>query len=179
MDYSKRPLAITDIETTGLDSVIHEIIDIGLILVDQSTLKVIDRFSEKIKPEHVKTAQKKALEKNGYNEKEWVKAWTLKEAMEIYSEKTKGAIFLSQNAYSEWSFIIEAFKKTGVEDLMDYHRLDLFSIGWTNADKLAGRHSFSLASMVKYFELEPEPEPRRAINGAKKIHEVLKKLKLL
>ena len=31
----KRPIAITDVETTGLDAVKHEIVEIGLVLIDQ------------------------------------------------------------------------------------------------------------------------------------------------
>jgi len=176
MDYLKRPLAITDTETSGLDAQIHEIIEIGLIVVDQRTFKILDKLDIKIKPAHIKTAVKKALEVNGYNEKDWRKAWNLKEAMEIYSEKTKNAIFTAQNAYSDWAFINEAFKSTSVEDLMDYHRLDLFSIGWAKKDQFPGLTKFSLSSMCKYFRIEEEPKPHRAINGAKKELEVLKRL---
>jgi len=176
IDYLQRPLAITDTETTGLDAQLHEIIEIGLLVVDQKTFKIIDKFEVKIKPTHIKTAVKKALEVNGYNEKDWHKAWDLKEAMETYSEKSKGAIFFAQNSYSDWAFINEAFKKTGVEDLTDYHRIDLFSLGWSKAGKLFGFKKFSLASMCKYFGIEPEPLPHRAMNGARKELEVLKKL---
>lgn len=179
MDYLKFPLAITDIETTGLDPQLHEIIEIGLLVVDQKTLKVLDKFEVKIKPTHIKTAVKKALEVNGYNEKDWRKAWSLEEAMAIYGEKTKGAIFTAQNAYSDWSFIYEAFKITKTEDLMDYHRIDLFTLGWSKAKQLPGLAKFSLSSMCKYFGIEPEPKIHRAMNGAKKVLEVLRKLQQL
>lgn len=177
MEFLKRPLAITDLEYTGLDWQIHEIIEIGLIVVRQGTLKIIDKFEAKIKPLHVKTASKKALEKNGYNEKDWRKAWDLKDAMEIYAQKTKDAIVVAQNAYSDWSFLAEAFKKTGVEDLTDYHRIDLFTVGWTKKDRLPGLEKFSLSSMCKYFGIEPEPMPHRAMNGARKAFGILKKLR--
>ena len=176
MEFFKRPLAITDLELTGLDAQIHEIIELGLLVMDQKTLKVIDKFEVKIKPEHIKTAVRKALEANGYNERDWKRAWPLKDALEIYAEKTKNAIFLAQNAYSDWAFINEAFKKSAVEDPLDYHRLDLFSIGWSRRDRFPGLAKFSLSSMCKYFGIEPEPKPHRAMNGAKKNLEVLRKL---
>jgi DNA polymerase III alpha subunit (gram-positive type) len=176
MDYLKRPLAITDTETTGLDAQIHEIIEIGLIVVDQQSFKILDKLDVKMKPVHIKTAVKKALEVNGYNEKDWRKAWGLKEAMEIYAEKTKDAIFTAQNTYSDWAFINEAFESTGVEDPMDYHRLDLFSIGWARKEKFPGLEKLSLSSMCRYFNIEVEPKPHRAMNGAKKELEVLKHL---
>ncbi|MGD0977307.1 MAG: 3'-5' exonuclease [Minisyncoccia bacterium] len=176
MDYLKRPLAITDTETTGLDAQIHEIIEIGLIVVDQQSFKILDKLDVKVKPVHIKTGVKKALEFTGYNEKDWKKAWDLEEVMKIYAEKTKDAIFTAQNTYSDWAFINEAFKLTGVEDPMDYHRLDLFSIGWAKRDKFPDMTKFSLSSMCKYFGIEVEPIPHRAMNGAKKELEVLKHL---
>ena len=176
MDFSKRPLAITDIETTGLNAQFHEIIDIGLIVVDQLTLKILDKFEAKIKPSHIKTAVKKALERNGYNDKDWRKAWDLKDALEIYSEKTENAIVVIQNAYTDWAFLDEGFKKTGVEDLTDYHRIDLFTLGWAKRTQFPGLNKFSLASMAKYFELAEELLPHRAMNGARKTLEVTGKL---
>jgi DNA polymerase III subunit epsilon len=179
IDYFKRPLAITDIEMTGLDPHLHEIIEIGLFVVDQNSFKIIDKLDIKVKPIHIKTSVKKALEANGYNEKDWKKAWSLEDAMAVYSEKTKNAIFVAQNAYSDWAFINEAFKITQVEDLTDYHRIDLFSLGWSKKEKMPGIKSCSLSAMCKYFEIEPEPKPHRAINGARKNLEVLKKLQIL
>jgi len=179
IDFFKRPLAITDIETTGLDSHLHEIIEIGLFVVDQNSYKIIDKLDIKVKPTHIKTAVKKALEVNGYNEQDWKKAWSLEDAIAIYSEKTKDAIFVAQNAYSDWSFINEAFKKTQTEDLTDYHRIDLFNLGWSKKKKMPGIKSCSLSTMCKYFGIEPEPSPHRAMNGAKKNLEVLRKLQEL
>lgn len=174
-DFLKRPLAITDVETTGLDAQLHEIIEIGLIVVSQPNLKVLDEFEVKVKPVSIKTAVKKALEVNGYNEKEWRRAWDLREAIEIYSDKTRNAVFLAQNVYHDWSFINEAFKRTGVEDYMDYHRLDLFTIGWSKAEKF-GLTKFSLASMCRQLGIAPESAPHRAMNGVRKNLEVLRKL---
>ncbi len=37
-------IAVTDLETTGLDPKIHEIIDIGLLVVDSKKLEIIDRL---------------------------------------------------------------------------------------------------------------------------------------
>ena len=176
MDFLKRPLAITDVEMTGLDFRIHEIVEIGLIVVDQKTFKIIDEWNAKVKPRHIKTGAPSAIKFCGYNKLDWVNAISLKEAMEIYSKKTKNAIFLAQNSFFDWAFISEAFKDTGVEDHTDYHRIDLFSIGWSKSKELKGIKSYSLSDMCKYFGIPEEPKPHRAVNGAKKAYEVLKKL---
>ena len=177
MEFVRRPLAITDVETTGFDAGIHEIIEIGLVLADQETLKIKDEWAVKVKPRKIRTAAEKALKVAGYNKLDWLKAVTLKEAMEVYSKKTKNAIFVAQNSFFDWSFLSEAFKNTGVEDHTDYHRVDLFTIGWSKAKELKGLSKFTLKEMCQYFGIDPEPMPHRALNGAKKAWEVLKKLR--
>ncbi|MFY9493163.1 MAG: 3'-5' exonuclease [Minisyncoccia bacterium] len=177
MEFLKRPLAITDVETTGLDYGLHEIIEIGLVLADQKNLKVLDEWSVKVKPRKIKTAAEPALKVAGYNKLDWLEAISLEAAMEVYSKKTKNAILVAQNSFFDWSFLSEAFKATGVEDHTDYHRVDLFTIGWSKAHELHGLKKFTLKEMCRYFCLEPEPMPHRAINGARKALEVLRKLR--
>ena len=176
MEFLKRPLAITDIETTGFDADVHEIIEIGLVVVDQRSLKVLDEWSVKVRPQKIRTAAEKALKVAGYNKLDWVNAIGLKEAMQVYSKKTKNAVFVAQNSFFDWSFLSLAFKSTGVEDYTDYHRADLFTIGWFRAKKLKGLKKFTLKEMCEYFGLEPEPMPHRALNGARKAHEIIRKL---
>lgn len=173
--FFSRPIAITDVETTGFDSVTQEIIEIGLIVINQKTLEVFDTLNLKIKPEHLETANKEALEFNGYNALGWEQALTLKEAMAIYAEKTKDAIFCSHNVTFDWSFISEAFKKTDIKNQMDYHRIDLFTLAWAKL-KNNGLQMFKLSEIAKFLGLSEEPMPHRAINGATTAYEIYKKL---
>jgi len=169
------PVAITDVETTGLDSQTHEIIEIGLLLIDQESLQVIDTLDVKIKPEHIENASQSALSLNGYNESDWKDAITLQEAMGLYGEKTKGAIFCAHNVTFDWSFIQEAFIKTGVNNSMDYHRLDLLTMAWiTLAD--TGVKAFNLNRLASQFGIPEEPKPHRGINGARTAYDVFRKL---
>lgn len=68
---TKRPLVITDLETTGLNPKVHEITEIGLIVVEQKSLNILDIFEHKIKTVHIETAIEFALKHSGYNEKDW------------------------------------------------------------------------------------------------------------
>ena len=49
MEFIDRALVITDLETTGLDPLIHEVIDIGAVRVDQASLEIEATFSAKIR----------------------------------------------------------------------------------------------------------------------------------
>lgn len=168
-------IAITDLETTGIDPRIHEIIEIGLILIDQHSFEIIDSLNLKIKPEHIETASINSLKINGYNAEDWKDSKCLKEAMEIYSNMTSGALFCSHNVTFDWSFVSEAFRTTGVDDKMDYHRLDLFTMAWLLLRK-SNIERISLDNIAAFLEIGEEPIPHRAINGAMTAYNVFKKI---
>lgn len=170
--FRDRPLAITDIETTGLDASIHEIIELAVLIVDQRTFKILDRYQTRIRPAHIRTGAKRALQVAGYTDAAWRQAVPLQAALEVYADKAEGAAFCSYNVYLAYSFMDAGFKLTGVEDPTDYHRLDLFSLAWTRL----GLASPTLDSISKRLGITPEPLPRRAMAGAIKQLEVLKTL---
>lgn len=180
MNIFDRPLAITDVETTGLDSSVHEIIDIGLLVVNQRTLELQHLFECKVKPIHIETASPRALEINGYNEHDWRDASDLKSVMKLYAYLTKDAIFVAHNVTFDWSFIEAAFRETEVENMMDYHRLDLFSLAWAWARKNKSSDSefkgLRLSDLCDYFHVPQEPLPHTGINGAMCEWEVLKNI---
>ncbi len=171
----ERPIAFTDVETTGLDEIKHEILEIGLVLVDQQTGEVIDTLNLKVKPEHIETADETALKVNGYDAGDWQDAIPIIEAMALYGEKAKDAIFCSHNVTFDWSFIAVAFKKASLKSPLDYHRLDLFTLIWAKT-KGSNIESFSLSKVAQFLGLPEEPLPHRAINGARTAHEIYKKI---
>ena len=158
-----------------MDANIHEIVEIGLLVVDQKTLKVKDKYTVKVKPTNLRHAAKAALKVCGYNQRDWRSAVDLEVAMEIYSEKTKDCIFLAHNVFFDWSFITRAFQKTGVEDFTDYHRVDLFSLAWGRRRELK-LEKFNLEELCKQLGVKPESKPHRALNGVTAELEVLRKL---
>lgn len=175
MDATKRSIAMTDLETSGSVFGVHEILEIGLVVFDQTTSEVLDTLSIKTKPLHIANAVPKALERNGYNEKDWENAVPLEEALTLYAEKTKDAIFCAYNATFDWGFVNEAYRKTGVKDSMDYHRLDLLSIAWEKG--LKHETSWTLKRACELFNIPPEPDVHTALHGALTAFELFKKLK--
>ena len=174
MNLKERNIAITDIETSGDVFAKHEILEIGLVVINPQTLEIVDTLNIKVKPEHIENAVPEALERNGYKEENWREAVSLKEAMEKYSLKTKDAIFYAYNVSFDWGFMNEAFRKTGVKNLMDYHHIDLMSMAYLKLkDKI---NSLSLTSVSESFGIPKEPTPHIALNGAMQAYYLLKSL---
>ncbi len=174
-NLKEAPIAMTDLETSGDIFGLHEILEIGLVVFDQNTFKILDTFNQKIKPLHIENAIPAALERNGYKEENWKNAGSLEEVIKIYAEKTKNCIFCAYNATFDWGFMNEAFRKTEVQDEMDYHRLDILSIAW--AKGMDKSEKWNLKTACEMFNIPPEPDVHRALNGAMIAYELFKKLK--
>lgn len=168
---------MTDIETSGNVFGVHEILEIGLVVFDQNTFEIANTLNVKIKPLNIKNAIPAALEKNGYNEEDWRDAISLKRAIKMYADKTNKAIFCAYNATFDWRFMNDAFRKTGIQDGMDYHRLDLLSIAWARG--LKKNNKWNLKTACELFGISPEPYPHRALNGAMTAYELFKKLETI
>lgn len=178
MDFRTKPIAMTDLETTGDVFSIHEIIEIGLVVFDQKTFEILDTLNIKVKPDHVESAVPAALVHNGYKEENWTDSVSLEKALTKYKEKTENCIFCSYNVSFDWGFISEAFKKTGIPNHMstkeNHDRLDVLTLAWQKG--LKNSPSLSLKSACEMFGITPEPEPHSALNGAMTAYELWKKL---
>jgi len=170
-------LAFIDIETTGLNVLEHEIIEIGCVITDHN-LKAKEEFEIKIKPEHILTADKTSLKISHYNEKDWENASPLSEALEILLKKVKDCVMVGQNVAFDSGFLEYNFAKNKLKNTMHYHRLDTISIAWAKFHNNRDFEHFSLREMCKYFDIE-NAHPHSALSDARATYELYKKLILL
>lgn len=158
-------IAFVDLETTGLDPARHEILEFAVICVEPRTLKMIGGANVRVRPEHIETADPKALEVCGYNAKDWEDAVPLREAMESIAAVIEGTLIAGHNIGFDWSFLEASFKRVGLPlPEMDYHRLDTASLAWT---LVAGAEidSMSLDAVCEHIGID-RPKPHRAYADA-------------
>ena len=170
----KHNLAFIDLETTGINLVDNEIIEIGCILTTPG-LKIIEEFELKIKPQKIENADPVALKITRYNEEDWEHGSDLADAMEILLAKTKDCIMIGQNVSFDVSFLEYNFAKLGLSNMMHYHKLDTISIAWAKMHKKKDFEHFSLREMCKYFDIKNE-KPHDALSDARATFELYKKL---
>lgn len=168
-------LAIIDLETSSLDPQTGEILEIGLVLIDKDTCTILDVMDQKITPEFPERADPKALFVNGYQKEDWKDSISLHQALLILSEKVEKATMLSYNVSFDYAFLQAAWRSTGIQDPMNYHRLDLLTMAWMKIphDKM---QSWSLKTVCSYLNIPPEPKVHRGMNGAMKSYEVYRRL---
>lgn len=168
-------IIIVDLETTGLDPTQQEIIEIGAIITDDVDFYIHDEISIKVKPRRIDLASPKALEVNGYSAPEWQNTLSLEEAMQIFTDKAIGHIFMAYNYHFDAGFIEEAYKKTGIKNPFNHYKIDILSMAFTKIphDKVG---SWSLKTVCTYLGIPPEPKIHRALNGARSAYQVYKKI---
>ena len=176
MNFNERSLIVTDLETTGLDGRIHDIIEIGALRLHQQTLEELDRFELKIKIEHPETVSPQALLVNGYRDDLWTNAVDRDTAMTRFAVFAKDGILVAYNITFEHSFLQENFRRTGIDmdKVMDYHRIDVPSIVWFQNPT---REKINLNVVCKEYGIEQEPTVHRAINGAEILVKILRGLR--
>jgi len=128
----ERPRRFVDIETSGLsykengeiDYDLHEILEITIL--DDKGVPLLDT---KVKPVQIETAEPKALEVNGYTEKEWQDAPTLQELAPTIVEHLKYAVIVGHNApqfdYPRLKHWVSKYTKSRK---MGYHVIDTMTL---------------------------------------------------
>ena len=170
----KQNFAFIDIETTGLNMFLHEIIEIGVVITTP-TLEVIEEFEIKIKPEHIENADPASLKVNHYNEKDWKEAQSLEKVMGIFSKKVKDCIMVGHNVVFDAGFLEHAFNKLELINTMHYHKLDIISIAWAKLHTDPNIEHFSLHEMCLRFGIK-NARAHSALPDARATYELYKKL---
>lgn len=175
----KHRLAFIDTETTGFDPITQEVIEIGVVIAEQSdngeTLKMIEEFELKIKPEHIETADAQALRVNGYDPSAWLFALALPEAMKVFAEKTADCIFVAHNLTFDYAFINEAFRKTGIENKMHYPKIDTISFAYAKLHKKTDIDKFNLHELATYFGVQNQ-NAHTALADARTLFQIYQKM---
>ncbi len=176
--------AFIDTETTGLDFTKHEIIEIAGIVVkitdpsDAESYEILDEFEYKIKPERITDADPVSLKINHYDPSKWTEALSRTEAMKLVGDKTEGAVMISHNVSFDNAFIDKAFKDSGLENKMHYHRLDTVSMAYALLRNNENVDHLSLRALCEHFGIQQD-KSHEALADVRALLELYKKLMAL
>ena len=132
-------IAFVDLETTGLNPVYHEIIEICIITDDFT-------FTSKVKPEKLSHADKKSLFISGYQHRDWIEAPSFKAISPTIQRLTAGKMLCGHNVSFDYDFLHESLSLAGLPCLFNRRRIDTVNLAFEHLKPL-GLTSFSLDSI--------------------------------
>ena len=106
------PRLFVDVETTGLDPSIHEIIEICIITEWQSGS--FEEWHTKIRPERIGDAHPRALEVNGYTAEAWRNAPIMAYVINDIAARVSKGLVIGHNVAFDLGFISAALAGHGL-----------------------------------------------------------------
>ena len=170
-----KPLLFLDVETTGLDPWVHEIIELGAIHVDGESLTELATLELKVQPTRLGVADRQALAVNGFELAQWSEAVSLESALQQLAPLLEDAMLAGHNIAMDRNFLEAAFRQTGIpRPHYDHHVLDTASLAWP----FLGRKNLtlSLVDVCESFGVSGGPQHRALHDARRSLHLVRKLL---
>lgn len=166
-----------DIETTGLDPMLHAPIDIAILAVDLNDCKLLDTYQSLIcqSRQAWEKSDPESLQVNGYTFEAISGGKSpdraAEEIIDFFNRlgvKRGEALFICQNPAFDRSFFNQLISVYEQESFgWPYHWLDLASMYWnTLKSPYPKPMSLSKNTIAKVYGIAPEERPHHAIRGA-------------
>lgn len=102
-------ITFVDVETTGLEVGVHEIIEVAAARLRLSDLEFVAGYEARVRPTHIETADAVALELNGYSAEGWARAISLGRAVRDLSEMLGWSMMAGHNVAFDRGFLWRAY----------------------------------------------------------------------
>lgn len=111
-----RALFVVDLEMSGPNALMHEVLDIGGVRCAFGPgFAEEEAWGARVKPKHIGNAVPGALKVVGYSPKEWKKALPLDAAFARFAELGRGALIAGWGIGQDMAFIAESLRRVGME----------------------------------------------------------------
>ncbi len=181
----KKDILLIDTEFTGFDINKHELLQLAGVLLDKKTLKEKKHFNSFVKPtpSRWKFREKDAMEVNRITYDQIKDAPTLTEVIKKFN-KTFGhdVILAAYVGYNDKRFLLESYKRAGVDFKFDYHYFDIWGLFYAylaSKNKLTSKKhipGFGIEMLMKDFKIEIPTTLHDALTDCRCEAEVLRRV---
>lgn len=173
-DFRSRPILFVDLEVTGLDRHKHEIIEIAALRVEQPTFEITNSFYTKVIPEHLETADPKALQINNYSKEGWTEAIPLRQAMTELAAFAPDCILAGWSVQTEWDFLCEACLQLDIPYFFTHRLLEVYTLAFVHFYKDESMKFINLPKVCKALDIYLDQH--KPDSDVKATYDVFKKL---
>lgn len=174
--FRDRPLLFIDLEMTGLDPAVHEIIEVAALRVSQPDFAIVNSYYTKVLPTHVATADPAALEVVKYDPKLWADAISLPHMLHELADFAPNCILAGWGVQNEWDFLLAALTNLQLPFFFGNFLLDISTLAFSKlyADQSLTR--LGLASVCRHLSIPLDNhQPDSDIRAT---YEIFKRLQL-
>lgn len=181
-----------DLETNGLDSFQHSVLEIAICIVDLRSLRTLHEYQTFVRiserefsfasdPDALMINKITIDEIRSGKEIDDIKD-DLVELFLSYEIEKSNSVFICQNPSFDRRFFDKIFPVELQKDIeLPYHWLDLASMYWVKTcyplmNSQETKISLSKDSIAKSLGIKPEKKPHRAMNGVKHLIECYEKM---
>lgn len=105
-------LLVVDLEMSGPNVQMHEVLDIGGVLAElREGLPEVEAWGARVKPKHIGNAVPGALKVVGYSPKGWKDAMELRPALDRFVKMGRDAIVAGWGIGQDMAFLVESFRR--------------------------------------------------------------------
>jgi DNA polymerase-3 subunit epsilon len=132
---NSRDLVFIDTETTGLDPLKHELLELAAIRTTPDGREVTATYHALIRPTRIETADTAALSVNGYTPEKWSGAVDCETALGELAKLVTDAVVVGHNVSFDLGFINEAARAYSTTIPWYKYKIDTASLAWPLAVK--------------------------------------------
>jgi len=155
-----KDLAFVDVETSGQNPLIHEVVQCAVVRYDPRTREVVSETQGNLRMRHPGQAEAKALAVNGYDEGIWQFEASPRLFWLHIGEMIDDAVLVGHNVAFDKQFIATAMGEYGVKTVVGRHSVCTMSLMWPLV--ASGKiRSMSLRAACDYFAI-PRRDPHDA-----------------
>ncbi len=178
----ERPLIFVDLEFTGLEFHKHEILQFGVVVVNQLAspaggpdFKVVREWECKVRAVHIETADPQALRIVGYTEEKWRDAIPLGDALKRFDELARDGVLVGWNVAMDFLYLKKAYADAGMIPSFHWQVLDVMSMAF---DRLYATplKEFRMGEITEHFKIKNDKH-HDALADAQMTYEMFLKLK--
>lgn len=126
-----RPLVFLDLETTGLDPQVDDILEVAAMRVDPLSLSAEGWFETKVAPSPGAVVDPRAAELNGYRIEDWTEAPAIEAVLPPLTRFLEGCLIVGHNPAFDWAFLSAAYRRLCVRrPNVGHHLLDTATLAW-------------------------------------------------
>ena len=183
MNFHKDILLI-DLESTGLDPIKHEIIQLAAILLDKKTLKEKKFFTTYVRPIKWKTRDPEAMQVNKISYEQLKLAPKLDAVIAEFHAlfDARKVIISHYGGPLDMDMLRAAYKKTGKKFEFDHHYFNLWALFFSYVsahEKIFKKNKFTgfgLDDFIRYFKIRLPEDRHDALTDCRVEAEVLRKV---